>query len=109
MSRGATILAEESLGSRAIGGNFATVASKLLARFPDTDGRNTYKYDDQYDFHLYSSGGLFFLCLAEHGVSMRVAYGLLASLQEKFLSNYEGRWERANAYAMSEFSRHDFR
>ena len=78
--------------------------SKLLARFPDSDGRNTYKYDDFHDFHLYSAGGLFFLCLAEHGVQLRVAYGLLTALQEKFVSNYDGRWQRANAYAMSDFA-----
>ena len=106
ISRGSTILAEESLGSRRnpVSGNFAVVASKLLARFPNADGRNTYKYDEQHDFHLYSRGGLFFLCLAEHGVSLRIAYGLLGALQEKFVANYDGSWERANAYAMSDFA-----
>ena len=106
VSRGPVILAEETLGTRrnSVGGNFAIVASKLLARFPNSEGRNTYSYDDEHDFHLYSSGGLFFLCLAEHGMPLRAAYGLLGSLKEKFLQNYASRWERANAYAMSDFS-----
>ena len=84
--------------------SFFFARSKLLARFPDADGRNTYKYDDSHDFHLYSTGGLFFLCLSEHGVQLRVAYGLLTALHEKFVSNYDGRWQRANAYAMSDFA-----
>ena len=37
-------------------------------------------------------------------MQLRVAYGLLTALQEKFVSNYDGRWQRANAYAMSDFA-----
>ena len=108
VSRGNVILAEETLGKkskRGISGNFATVASKLLSKFPQSDGKNSYKYDEEHEFHLYSSDGLFYLCLAEQGVQLRIAYSLLASLQEKFLSHYGERWQRANAYAMSDFSR----
>ena len=108
VSRGNVILAEETLGKqskRGISGNFATVASKLLSKFPQSDGKNSYSYDAEHEFHLFSSDGLFYLCLAEQGVQLRIAYSLLSSLKEKFLSHYGERWQRANAYAMSDFSR----
>ncbi len=108
VSRGSVILAEETLGKknkRGVSGNFATVASKLLAKFPNSDGKNTYSYDREHEFHLLSKGGLFYLCLAEHGVQLRIAYACLAELQQQFTAQYGERWQRANAYAMSDFSR----
>ena len=47
IARGTVILVEETLNKqgRKIAGNFATITNKLLPKFPQTDGKSSFIYD----------------------------------------------------------------
>ena len=74
-------------------GNFQLVTANLLRRpgFP-MSGKKSYKYDSNYSYHCLIEDGIDYICLAETGVKLNVAY--------KFLS--EDKTRCVNIYSMEE-------
>ena len=105
VARGSDILSEVFDGNKPATGNYATVAAQLLKRFPTVDAKNTYNCNDDLNFHLLSSGGLFFLCLADKSVKLRIAYSFLGETESAFLDAYGDNWKTANAYSLTTFNK----
>jgi hypothetical protein len=105
VARGKDVLSEVFQGKKPATGNYATVAAQLLKRFPTVDAKNTYNCNDDLNFHLLSSGGLFFLCLADKSVKLRIAYSFLGEVEKEFLSTYGDGWKSANAYSLNGFQK----
>jgi len=103
VAKGSTVLADETCeirGSR-IGGNFATVTSQILPRFPQESGKYSYVWK-QYMFHVISGDGLIFLCLSDKETKRRIAFGFLNEAKTQFLQNYGGSVNSATAYQMND-------
>ena len=86
--RGNIVLIEARQNDKqAAAGNYATVAAKLLQKFPTIDAKNTYNCNDNLNFHLLCSKGVFYLCLADKSVKLRIAYSFLGEVEKEFLNN----------------------
>ena len=104
VARGNIVLTEARQNEKqAAAGNYATVAAKLLQKFPTIDAKNTYNCNDNLNFHLLCSGGVFYLCLADKSVKLRIAYSFLGEVEKAFLQNFGEQWKKANAYSLTSF------
>tara|TARA_B100000674_G_C37791420_1_gene891936 strand:- start:178 stop:942 length:765 start_codon:yes stop_codon:yes gene_type:complete len=104
IARGNVVLTEARHSEKeAAAGNYATVAAKLLRKFPTIDAKNTYNCNDNLNFHLLCSKGVFYLCLADKSVKLRIAYSFLGDVEKDFLSQHGDQWQKANAYSLTSF------
>ena len=104
IARGNIVLIEARQNDKqAAAGNYATVAAKLLQKFPTIDAKNTYNCNDNLNFHLLCSKGVFYLCLADKSVKLRIAYSFLGEVEKEFLNKHGDQWRKANAYSLTSF------
>ena len=70
-------------------GNFQLVTANLLRRpgFP-MSGKKSYKYDANYSYHCLIEDGIDYICLAETGVKLNVAYKFLSEVKTRCTGIY---------------------
>ncbi|WOL18800.1 vesicle-associated membrane protein [Canna indica] len=102
VARGTVVLAEFS----AVSGNAGAIARRILEKLsPDSDTRLCLS-QDRYIFHVLSSDGITFLCMANDTFGRRVPFMYLEDIHMRFMKNYGRVAHSALAYAMNdEFSR----
>ncbi|KAA6352702.1 MAG: putative vesicle-associated membrane protein [Streblomastix strix] len=99
ISRGTIVLSEYSTTT----GNFSQIARTILQKIPQTDGKQSYIYE-QYTFHYVVENRLVYLCLTDKDFDNRVAFSFLGSVQEKFSSQYQEEVFTATSNGMQSFS-----
>lgn len=102
IARGTVILVEETLNKsgRKIAGNFATITNKLLPRFPETDGKASFIYD-QYMFHLIRKDRFKYLCMSDRDAKRRITFAFLGEVMQTFVERFGENMATANAYGMN--------
>mmetsp|Transcript_40747 Transcript_40747/g.49429 ORF Transcript_40747/g.49429 Transcript_40747/m.49429 type:complete len:216 (+) Transcript_40747:146-793(+) len=101
IARNTAVLAEYS----ATTGNANAVARKILERMPSGDSRVSYS-QDRHLFHVTTSDGLIYLCMADEAFGRRIPFAFLEEVQKRFSSAYGRSAHSALAYAFNkEFSR----
>lgn len=102
VARGTVVLAEYSL----VSGNANLVAVRMLEKLnPAEESRHSYA-QDRHLFHIYTTGGFTYMCMADEAVGRRVPFAFLEDVKERFISAYGHTAENAVAYEYNtEFSR----
>jgi len=102
VSRGTVVLAEYCQP----GTNFPGIARKLCAQIPSSpDSKNSYNYD-QHNFNYLVEGGITYICMTDQEMKLRVSYGFLFDISNRFRSAYREKIQTAVSMAMNDtFSR----
>jgi len=102
VSRGTVVLSEYCQP----GTNFPTISRKLCAQIPSTpDSKNSYNYE-QHNFNYLVEGGITYICMTDQEMKLRISYGFLFDISNRFRTTYREKIQTAVSMAMNDtFSR----
>eukprot|EP00854_Cymbomonas_tetramitiformis_P022307 gene22307-26909_t len=101
VARGTAVLAEYSSTS----GNASQIAMRVLEATTEAESRVSYS-QDRHQFHLLSTHGITYLCMADEAFGRRIPFTFLEDIDTQFESKYGPEAQTAMAYAYnSQFSK----
>jgi len=88
-----------------VNGNFKSNVKIILDQIPKSDGQKMIYSHENYLFHIWVSGDVVFLCIAEDKFGKRIPYVFLDDIRKNWKNTYGDKGKNDMEYAMqTEFS-----